>query len=197
VRLNREQSRERIVAAATKLVRTRSFPELSVEEVMAEAGQGRTIFYRHFDDLADLLTRASRDAIVEMLGAQEKLAKTRAGDSAEIVREAIEPAVDAYYRHGPLLRAMSEAAAGDEQIAGWHDALFARFDELVVATLGGMESVADAPPADIKETAHALNLLNESYLLEAFGRKPRVSKETAVETLTEIWTAVIHRNQGD
>ena len=35
--------------------------------------------------------------------------------------------------------------------------------------------------------------MNESYLLDAFGREPRVSPETAVQTLTEIWDAVIRR----
>ncbi len=35
--------------------------------------------------------------------------------------------------------------------------------------------------------------MNESYLLDAFGREPRISVETAVETLTEIWVAVIRR----
>ena len=33
---------------------------------MREAGIGRTIFYRHFDDMADLLLRASREAIEEL-----------------------------------------------------------------------------------------------------------------------------------
>ncbi len=40
------------------------------------------------------------------------------------------------------------------------------------------------------ETARALNLLAESYLLDAFGREPRVSVETAVETLSEIWISL-------
>ena len=41
------------------------------------------------------------------------------------------------------------------------------------------------------ETARALNLMNESYLRDAFGREPRVSAETALATLTDIWMAVI------
>ena len=40
---------------------------------MREAGLGRTIFYRHFDDLGDLLVRASREAIEELYEAQSKL----------------------------------------------------------------------------------------------------------------------------
>ena len=59
-RERRQEVRARIVAAASELVRERSFQELSVADVMALAGFERTIFYRHFDDLADLLRQASR-----------------------------------------------------------------------------------------------------------------------------------------
>jgi hypothetical protein len=68
-----------------------------------------------------------------------------------------------------------------------------QFDELLEAALRELPNLADHPPADLAETARALNLLNTSYLLDAFGREPRVSVETAVQTLTEIWVAVIHR----
>ena len=74
-RQSRKQSRDRIVAAATELVRKRAYSELSVDEVMREAGIGRTIFYRHFDDMADLLLRASREAIEELYEAQRSLAR--------------------------------------------------------------------------------------------------------------------------
>ena len=59
------------MAAASELVRRRSYSELSVDEVMREAGIGRTLFYRHFDDPGDLLLRASREAIEELLRGAE------------------------------------------------------------------------------------------------------------------------------
>ena len=34
--------------------------------------------------------------------------------------------------------------------------------------------------------------MNEAYLLETFGREPRVTVDAAVRTLSEIWLAVIH-----
>ena len=193
VRHSRKQSRERIVAAAEELVRRTSYGELSVDEVMREAGFGRTIFYRHFDDLADLLMRAGREAIEELYEAHRAISEARLGDGPEVVRQAIEPAVAVFERHGPLLRVIAEAAASDEQVAAGQEAMRERFDELLEATLREMPHVADNPPADLAETARALNLLNTSYLLDAFGREPRVSAETAVQTLTEIWVAVIHR----
>lgn len=193
VRHSRKQSRERIVAAAEELVRHMSYGELSVDEVMREAGIGRTIFYRHFDDLADLLMRAGREAIDELYEAQRALAEARLGDGPEVVRQVVETAAGVYERHGPLLRAIAEAAASDEQVAAGQEGMRERFDELLAEALGEMPHIAAHPPADVAETARALNLLNTSYLLDAFGREPRVSTETAVQTLTEIWVATIHR----
>src|SRR5437763_3539196 len=193
VRHSRKQSRERIVAAATELFRRKSYGELSVDEVMREAGFGRTIFYRHFDDLADLLMRAGREAIDDLYEAQRALAEARLGDGPEVVRRVIEAAVAVYQRHGPLLRAIAEAAGSDEQVAAGQEAVRARFDELLEAALREMPHLAAHPPADLAETARALNLLNTAYLVDAFGREPRVSGETAVQTLSEIWIALIHR----
>jgi AcrR family transcriptional regulator len=193
-RQTRHQIRERIVAAATELVRRRAYAKLSVEEVMREAGLGRTIFYRHFDDLADLLQRASREAIDELYDAQHNLGQVRPDEDPDAVRRALQAAVEVYHRHGPLLRGIAEAAgAGDAQVARGYAAMRKRFDDLAEQSLRGVADLAHTPLADVAETARALNRMNESYLLDAFGREPRVSRETAVETLTEIWDAVIRR----
>jgi AcrR family transcriptional regulator len=193
IRETRQQNRERIVAAAEELVRQGSYATMTVDDVMREAGIGRTIFYRHFDDLADLLRSAGRDAIEELFEAQGALQAADGGDSLDVVWSSIEAAVAVYERHGPLLRAIAEAAASEEQIAEGQEAMRRRFDELVEHALGAIPRVAANPPADIAETARALNLMNESYLRDAFGREPRVSAQTAIQTLTEVWFAVIHR----
>jgi TetR/AcrR family transcriptional regulator, ethionamide resistance regulator len=195
-RHSRQESRDRIVAAASDLIRERSYEELSVGDVMDRAGIGRTLFYRHFDDLAELLLRACREAIDEVYEAQRTLAGARTGDEEHLVRQAIEPPVDVYQRHGPLLRALNEAAASDEQVAAGQRDVRRQFDELVEEILRQVAHLSPMPLADPAETAHALNLMNEAYLLDAFGREPRVSRETAVQTLTEIWAALIYR-RGD
>lgn len=190
-RRSRAESRARIVSAATELVRERSYPELSVSEVMEAAGAERTIFYRHFESLADLLLSASGEAMDSLYAAELDLGSGREGIDADAVREALEPAVQAYSRFGPLLRALAEAAAGDQRIAAGQDAIRRRFDELVANTLTESGSEDSEPAEEARETARALNLMNESYLLDAFGREPRVSPETALRTLSEMWIAVI------
>ena len=192
-RHTREESRARIVAAATDLMRERSYPEMSVGEVMKRAGFERTIFYRHFDDLGDLLLRAGQESIGGLYDTQIDLSATRdgTGENRDAIRAAMEPVVAFYERHGPLLRALSEAAASDERVAAGQEALRARFDQLVAESLGELPQLGSVPPAEVREIARALNLLNNSYLLDAFGREPRISADEAVRTLTTIWMGVI------
>jgi AcrR family transcriptional regulator len=192
IRQTRQQSRERIVEAATELIRRTSYGALTVDDVMREAGFGRTIFYRHFDDLSDLLTRAGREAFDGLFQAEQAFRTAQVGGQPDIVRAAIEPAVAVHRRHGPLLRAIAEAAAsGDEQIAAGRQAMFERFDELVAEVLRASPRLAGRSAEEIAEMARALNLMNVNYLLDAFGREPRVSTETATRALTEIWAALI------
>jgi len=187
LRHSRQESRDRIVAAATELVRHQSYGELSIGAVMERAGFGRTIFYRHFDDLGDLLIRASRDAVQQLYASQLPLAEASASDARDVVRQVAEQAVAAFERHGPLLRAVHEAASSDPEVAAGYSAMRRQFDGLVEQALRARGARVD----DVAETARALNLLNEAYLLDAFGREPRVSTETAVQTVTEIWLGVV------
>jgi AcrR family transcriptional regulator len=192
-RLTREEVRGRLVEAATELVRDRSFYDLSVTDVTERAGIERTIFYRHFDDLADLLLRAATDAIESLYQAQIELDAGREEGDLETVRGAIEPAVRVYQRHGPVIRAVTEAGTSNPQVAARGAELRGRFNELTASSLARLPGLEDNPPADISESARALNLLNEAYLREAFGHEPRISAETAIETLTEIWAAFLDR----
>ena|SRR5215213_3555250 len=189
-RRTREEARAHIIDRTTELIRTRSYAQLSVGEIMEAAGIGRTLFYRYFDDLPDLLARASGEAIEALYNAEVELEKTYRDDPARAIRFAIEAAVDVYSSHGPLLRALSEAATVNLRIATAQRTFYARFDALVARVLGDLSKSAREPLADIEETARALNLLNTSYLLDAFGHKPRVTREVAVQTLTEMWLRV-------
>jgi TetR/AcrR family transcriptional regulator, ethionamide resistance regulator len=192
-RLSREEVRARLVDAATELVRDGSFYDLSVTDVTDRAGIERTIFYRHFDDLADLLLRAATEAIESLYQAQVELDEGREEGDLETVRAAIEPAVRVYHQHGPVIRAVTEAGASSPEIAGQGSELRRRFNELTASSLARLPGLKDNPPADIAESARALNLMNEAYLRDAFGRDPRISPEAAIETLTEIWAAFLDR----
>src|SRR3954452_24036947 len=136
-RESRERSRQRIIDAAEELVRQGSYAELSVGEVMERAGIGRTLFYRHFDDLGDLGLSVAREARDELYDTQVALAEARLADpdrevpDPSVLRDAIDVPVAVYTRHGPLLRAVIEAAAADPVVAARLGPLRERLDELV------------------------------------------------------------------
>ena len=103
------------------------------------------------------------------------------GDGPEAVRARVRAGGGRLQRHGPLLRAISEAAAEDERDRrGPGRPIRERFADLVEAGAARRaRRLPHDPPADVAETARALNLMNEDYLLDVFGREPRVSAETA------------------
>ena len=171
-RQTRERSRQRIVEAANELVRERSAADLNIGEIMDRAGIGRTLFYRHFDDLGDLLMRVGREAMDELYDAQVALAQARVEPTPEAVRAAMEPAVDVYRRHGPLLRALNEAAVVDPLVLERTDQLRERFGRLIEDMIRRATELGAVPVSDPAETALALTLLNEAYLARRLRPRP-------------------------
>ncbi len=160
-------------------------------EIMDRAGLERTIFYRHFENVGALLLGAGREAIDKLYAGQVALAETRVDHGPDAVRQALEIPVRIYREHGPLLRAVSEAVAAEQLVAADQDSIRRDFDDLVATTLRQAAAEHGREAGDVSEIAHALNILNESYLLDAFGREPRVSVATATATLAALWLPVL------
>jgi TetR/AcrR family transcriptional regulator, ethionamide resistance regulator len=170
-RVRREEARERIVAAAEQLLLELPYRELAVDLVMARAGLSRTVFYRHFDGLPEVL--------LTLLGKIEAdLAAPMGGD----LRELIANSVDIFARYGPFLRALDHAAGQDAEIESAYCALVDRFTEQIAESLGGGERAY--------ELARALNLMNGHYLMDTLGKDPDFDRELALDTLVTIWSAV-------
>jgi AcrR family transcriptional regulator len=189
-RERREEVRAQIVAAANGVLRRRPYRDLTVDEVMGATGLSRTVFYRHFDDLADLVLRVLSEEGGALYRLEQPLAAS-ALDTPEAIRRALAGPVRAFADHGPLVRAMAEAASHDERIERAHNDLRASFIELTEGYIRDLQARGLTAVVDAHETSVALNLMNETYLIEVFGRQPAVDPEAALETLAGIWTATI------
>jgi len=196
-RQTRERTRRQIMDAAAELLGEGSYAELNVGEIMERAGIGRTLFYRHFDDLGHLLLDVAEEALDELYETQVQLAEARDANpnrrvpDPAVMIEAIQVTVDVYSRHGPVLRAVIDAAAGDPVVAAGLAPLRERFDELVADLLAGAAEQLGNPAANVAESARALNRLVEGYLVDAFGREDRIPPAVATQTLSEIWFAFV------
>jgi AcrR family transcriptional regulator len=183
-RARRAEARERIVAAAERLLRERPYRDLSVEDVMAEAGLSRTVFYRHFDGLPELML-----GLLESIRAE--LAAELSGEPGPgFTRAVLEAAVDVYGRHGPFLRAVAEAASHDAAMDAAYRDVVDGFTAMMAALAADSMAAGRMRPGDPHEVARALNLMNIGYLTDTLGRDPDFDRTLALETLASIWAAV-------
>jgi AcrR family transcriptional regulator len=190
-REQRETTRREILAAADRFLRERPYRELSVDVVMAQTSLTRTAFYRHFDDVTDLVLRLLAETGGDLLVVAEKWGDAAsAADDPTAAREGLARTVDFFVRQGPLVRAIAEAAATDEQIEGAYNAALDGFVEITRQALDRRVEAGLLTAPDTRALARALNLMNQAYLLDAFGREPRVDPEVALATLETIWVRV-------
>ena len=180
-----------IVAAAEALLRERPFRELTVDELMRRTGLSRPSFYVYFSDRHELVLR-----VVEHIGGELFTMADRwftgEGDGPELARAATEGIVAVFAEHGPVLRALADAAADDPDVDEAYGQLVTSF---VDVTAGHIEQEIDAGrilPLDARETAKALVWMNERYLLESLGRLPQQPAAQVVETLWTIWVRTLY-----
>jgi len=180
-----------IIAAAEELLRERPFRELTVDEVMRRTELSRPSFYVYFRDRHHLVLR-----VVEHLGTELWTMSDRwfegTGPGHLRVRDAIEGVVAVFERHGAVLHALADAATVDPDVELAYGSLVQGF---IDATARHIETEIEAGkilPLDPGETAKALIWMEERYLISCLGRTPSAAPETAVETLSAIWTRTLY-----
>jgi TetR/AcrR family transcriptional regulator, ethionamide resistance regulator len=190
-REQREQTRRRILAAADAFLRERPYRELSVEVVMTRTGLTRTAFYRHFDDVPDIVLRLLEDVGGELYAVAHRWSESAGHDYPNAAHAGLAGIVDFFVRHGRLVRAVADAAATDEQIEQGYAAFVNAFTEMIAVTLDRLVASDRLDVPDSRAMARALNLMNEAYLLDAFGREPIGDRDVALATLETIWLRVL------
>ena len=182
---------EEIVAAAEALLRERPFRELTVDEVMRRTDLSRPSFYVYFRDRHQLVLRVV-ERIGEQLWAMSGRWWTGTGDGPALVREAIEGIVGVFAEHGPLLRALADAAADDPQVEEVYVALVQSFVDVTARHIEEEIAAGRSLPLDPRETATALVWMMERHLNLALGRSPFASPAVVQETLATIWVRVLY-----
>lgn len=171
------EARERIVAAAERLLRERPYRELDVGQVMAEAGLSRTIFYRHFDSLAAIVSALLDEIEADLFPVLE----------TETMEEILRAAVTTFARHGRFLRAVQAAAFHDPTVEHAYRAMFDRFTATMTGQMREGMAAGRVAPGDAAELARAMNLFNNAYLLDTLGRDESFDQELALATLLAVW----------
>jgi TetR/AcrR family transcriptional regulator, ethionamide resistance regulator len=196
-REQREATRREILAAADEILRTKPFRELTVDSVMESTGLTRTAFYRHFDDVTALVLALLAD-IEQDLRAVADHWVAHVGEAFPAPAHAgLAATVDFFRKHGPLIRAINEAAPTDLAIEQGYRRSMDSYVELTARGLDAFLGDERDPAADTRQVARALCLLNEHYLIDQFGSEPYGNPESALATLEAIWTGTALRLRAD
>jgi TetR/AcrR family transcriptional regulator, ethionamide resistance regulator len=184
-----------IIRAAEALLRERPFRELTVDEVMRRTELSRPSFYVYFRDRHHLVLR-----VVEHIGAELFTLADRwfqgGQDGPAEVRSAMEGIVGAFRDHGPVLRALSDAARDDPRVEEVYGGLVQRFVEATAGHIRLEQRRGQVLPGDPDELAKALMWMGERYLLETLGRPSDVEPAAVADIVTTVWTRTLYGPAG-
>jgi len=176
-RARRAEAKDRIVGAAERLLQSHDFRDLTVDDVMAEAGLSRTVFYRHFDGLPQVVL-----ALLGRIEADLEQQIPPGPADERWMQTMLTIAVNVFADHARFLRALDDAASHDAEIEAAWRAFVTRWVDETAALL--------PPTEECYELARALNLMNVRYLMETLGQDPAFDRELARRTLLAVWSAV-------
>jgi TetR/AcrR family transcriptional regulator, ethionamide resistance regulator len=187
-----EAAEREIVEAAEALLRERPFRELTVDDLMRRTGLSRPSFYVYFRDRHELVLRVAEHIGGELMAMSERWYKGT-GDGPTLVREAIDGVVGVFAAHGPVLRALADAATDDPRVEAVYRELIQRF---VDATARHIEEEIAAgrvlPLPDPTETATALVWMMERYMQLNLAGPLTAPVQRVAETLTTIASRVLY-----
>ena len=182
-----EAERE-IIEAAERFLRERPLRELTIDEVMAGTGLSRPAFYVYFRDRHDLVLRLIGEIGSELFGMADKWLK--GGD----LRAGVEGVVAVYAKHGPVLRAISDAAVDDPDVEQAYQGLVQRFIDATADYIRAEQRRGRANGMTARRTAAALVWMNERYLSICLGggNNKQLKPREVADTLHQIWTRTLY-----
>jgi len=161
---------------------------------MASTDLSRSAFYQYFEDIHKVM-----EALLHILGeeifASSNLWIEGIGDPVALLNEALEGMVQACYRYGPFLRAMSDAATSDERFEKDWAQFLAAFDDAGTARIEADQEQGLIAAFNPRPVMVALNRLNAYTLIGAFGQRPRSKREPVQEALARIWISTLYGNE--
>ncbi|MEN8688405.1 MAG: TetR/AcrR family transcriptional regulator [Desulfuromonadales bacterium] len=186
-----ENTRAEIMNAAFRFLWSHPFREMTVDKLMEQTSVSRPSFYNYFVDTHELIE--SLLAILEsdiLQGANPWLSDE--GDPVALLHQSLATEVLVCYRCGPFLKAVTDAAGTDARLeAGWHGML-ERFDDAVIKRVVADQALGLIESFDPRTVAAALNQVNASMYVRAFGQRPRRRPEPVLDAILRLWISSLY-----
>jgi len=188
-----ERTRNAILNGAMGFLWARPFREMTVAELMSITGVTRSAFYQYFKGLHESMETLLQGVAEAIFEAAEPWFNGE-GDATELLEQSLSGLVEVCYERGPILRAVAEASTSDERLErAWADFL-SQFDDAVCEQIEKHQKAGLISEFDARPVAVALNRLNASMVIDAFGRHPRNNPEPVRLALTRVWMSTLYKS---
>lgn len=162
---------------------------------MADTTLSRPAYYQYFADLHELMEWLLGDVEASMHEAARPWVQGE-GEPLAALRKSLRGVVDTCVEHGPVFRAVAEAAPLDERLEEAWSAFMGRWDDAVTTRIQAQQREGLIPRLAARRIANALNALDAAVLIAEFGRRPQGSPRAVLDTLYRIWTATLYGFEG-
>jgi AcrR family transcriptional regulator len=177
--------------SAIRFLWKRPFRALTVAELMAGTPLSRPAFYQYFADLHELIESLLRDVEIVMHQTANPWINGE-GEPIAALRKSLGGVVQTCVEHGPIIRAVSEAAPLDKRLEQAWAAFMGRWDDAVEARIRAQQRDGLIPRLNARRVAHALNALDAAVLIAEFGRRPQGDPRAVLNTLHTIWIGALY-----
>jgi AcrR family transcriptional regulator len=189
-----ERARAEILDAAFEFLWSRPFRDMTVDSLMATTSLSRSAFYRYFEDIHGLMRALMERLGSEILeGASSWLSDD--GDPVALLHESLAAEVRICYRYGPFLKAVSDAAGTNAKLEQEWNLFLDRFDDPVVERIAADQELGLIEPFDPQTVATALNRVDASLYIRAFGQRPRSQPAPVLDAIVRVWISTLYGRQ--
>jgi hypothetical protein len=117
------------------------------------------------------------------------------GDPVALLYESLAAEVRICYRHGPFLKAVSDAAGTNARLEDEWNWFIERFDDAVSERIVTDQELGLIEPFDPQPIAAALNRADASLYIRAFGQRPRSRPEPVLDAIARVWISTLYGQQ--
>lgn len=198
IRPSGDEREQAILATAERLLETRPFAGISVDDLAKGAGLSRPTFYFYFKSkeavVLSLLEPVIARADAEFDGAVQRLP----ADPRRVWRNGIKAFFTAFSSDRALARAATEALATSSELRSvWSGFMQKWIDQTTAMITAERERGAAPDTIPAADLATSLNQMNERTMMAALSAEtPAVDEDRVVDTLTHIWVSSIYGESG-
>ncbi len=178
--------------SAVRFLWEHNFRDLTIGELMGDTTLSRPAFYQYLKDLHELI----ESLLIEVEAVMHQTAHpwiSGEGEPIAAMRESQVGVIQTCVDHGPIFRAVAEAAPLDERLERTWSAFTGAWDDAVEARIKAQQREGlISKSLHARRIANALNAHDTALLSAEFGRRPQGNPKAVLETMHHIWVATLY-----